>query len=86
MFSRLVSCRTSMNALSHSHQRRETTTPPNPPVELRCPTCDRPLRYRKSFIGGVSAKHSEQWDYFDCLTGCGTFQYRQRTRKLRRVS
>jgi hypothetical protein len=32
----------------------------------------------------VSARFSEQWDYYDCST-CGAFQYRQRTRKLRRV-
>jgi hypothetical protein len=52
---------------------------------LVCPSCDRPLRYRRSHIGGVSERLSEQWDYFDCVQGCGTFQYRQRTRKVRRV-
>ena len=41
--------------------------------------------YRRSHVGGVSSKHSEQWDYFDCEAGCGTFQYRTRTRKLRKV-
>lgn len=27
----------------------------------------------------------KQWDYFECGAACGTFQYRQRTRKLRKV-
>ncbi len=29
-------------------------------------------------------RHAEQWDYYECPTGCGPFQYRHRTRKLRR--
>ena len=74
------------HSLSRSHDRRETTQPAILPLDLVCPTCDRPLKYVKSFIGGVSAKHPEQWDYFECPHGCGTFQYRQRTRKLRRIS
>ena len=43
------------------------------------------LRYAKSHIGGVSAKQSEQWDDYECSDGCGSFQYRQRTRKLRKI-
>jgi CheY-like chemotaxis protein len=72
-------------ALSRAHQRHDTTAPPvNPPV-LICPECDQPLTYRRSHVGGVSARHPEQWDYFSCPAGCGTFQYRTRTRKLRKV-
>jgi CheY-like chemotaxis protein len=71
--------------LSHEHQRRDTTRPPTSPPALVCPACDRPLRYVKSHVGGVSERHREQWDYFECATGCGTFQFRQRTRKIRRV-
>ncbi len=52
---------------------------------MTCPRCDRPLLYEKSHVGGVNARELEQWDYFECPQGCGTFQYRQRTRKLRRV-
>jgi CheY-like chemotaxis protein len=70
---------------SHAHRRHETTTPASPPPALVCPRCDRPLHYVRSQIGGVSAGNPEQWDYFDCLNGCGDFQYRQRTRKLRQV-
>ena len=72
--------------LSRAHVRGDTTTPPLPPPDLVCPTCDQPLRYVKSHVGGVSARHAEQWDDYECPSGCGTFQYRQRTRKLRRVS
>jgi CheY-like chemotaxis protein len=71
--------------LSHVHQRTRTTTPPlNPPVVI-CPECDVPLAYAYSHIGGVSVKNPEQWDYYTCSLH-GTFQYRQRTNKLRRVS
>lgn len=71
--------------LSRAHDRRDTTLPPIAPPELVCPSCDQPLRYIKSHVGGVSARHQEQWDYFECPGGCGMFQYRQRTRKVRRV-
>jgi CheY-like chemotaxis protein len=73
-------------ALSKRYQRSETTTPPSRPPDAVCPRCDRPLTYQKSYIGGVSAKHREQWDHYECRSGCGQFQYRQRTRKLRDVS
>ena len=72
--------------LSRVHQRGPTTTPPLAPANLRCPDCDKELAYRHSNIGGVSARHTEQWDYFECPSSCGLFEYRQRTRKLRRVN
>jgi DNA-binding response OmpR family regulator len=72
--------------LSHAQFRRDTATPPVTPPILICPQCDQPLLYRRSHIGGVSERHLEQWDYFECGGGCGTFQYRERTRKLRKVS
>jgi CheY-like chemotaxis protein len=72
-------------ALSRAHQRHDTTTPPIPPPALICPACDQPLVYQRSHVGGVSARNAEQWDYFECPQGCGTFQYRERTRKLRQV-
>ena len=70
---------------SRSFHRHETTAPPAMPPAIVCPRCDAPLRYLKSYIGGVSDRHREQWDTFDCERGCGLFQYRQRTRKLRRI-
>jgi len=70
--------------LVRAHSRFRTTSPSVAPPILRCPSCDRPLKYEQSYLGGVSHRHAEQWDYFTCST-CGTFQYRQRTRKIRRV-
>jgi CheY-like chemotaxis protein len=69
-----------------AHRRFETSTPPIVPPPLVCPTCDRPLQYVRSHVGGVSVRWSEQWDYYTCHSACGTFQYRQRTRRLRRVA
>jgi two-component system cell cycle response regulator DivK len=81
-----VVSRTQNGSMARTHERRETTVPPVPPPELICPQCDRPLVYKHSNVGGVSARNSEQWDYYECSAGCGIFQYRLRTRKLRRVS
>jgi CheY-like chemotaxis protein len=71
--------------LNHVYGRRLTTEPETQPPALVCPNCYQPLRYMKSYIGGVSARHPEQWDYFECHSGCGAFQYRHRTRKLRQI-
>ena len=69
---------------SRAYTRGLTSAPPHPPPTLVCPMCDGPLEYQRSYVGGVSASHPEQWDLFECRAGCGTFQYRQRTRQLRR--
>ena len=69
---------------SKARQRFSTTAPPAAPPALTCPTCDQPLKYEHSHVGGVSDIHPEQWDYYQCAV-CGAFQYRQRTRKLRHV-
>ena len=68
-----------------AHQRFTTASPPRLPPELSCPSCYRALKYEQSHVGGVSDRHPEQWDYFVCPGGCGVFQYRQRTRRVRRV-
>jgi two-component system, chemotaxis family, chemotaxis protein CheY len=70
--------------LARAHARFKTTTPPVPPPALTCPSCDQPMHYEHSHIGGVSNRHPEQWDYYRCPM-CGTFQYRQRTRKVRHI-
>jgi CheY-like chemotaxis protein len=62
-----------------------TTNPPIPAPGLLCPHCHRPLTFEKSHVGGASAKQQEQWDYFTCPAGCGMFQYRRRTRRIRQV-
>jgi two-component system chemotaxis response regulator CheY len=72
--------------LSKSFTRFETTTPPDAPPELRCPSCDGALEYRHSYIGGVNARNPEQWDEFSCTRSCGTFQYRHRTRKMMKTA
>jgi CheY-like chemotaxis protein len=68
-----------------AHQRFTTASPPKSPPVLSCPSCDRTLKYEQSHVGGVSDRHAEQWDYFVCPGRCGVFQYRQRTRRVRRV-
>jgi predicted RNA-binding Zn-ribbon protein involved in translation (DUF1610 family) len=59
-----------------------TSMPETPAPQIFCPTCDRPLVYRQTVLGGV--KPLERWDYFECPT-CGSFVYRDRTRQLRRA-
>jgi hypothetical protein len=59
---------------------RVTSKPDTPPPQLLCPSCDYPLVYRQTVVGGV--KPVERWDYFECRT-CGHFVYRHRTRRLR---
>jgi DNA-binding response OmpR family regulator len=72
-------------SLSKAHLREQTTTPSVEPPSLVCPICSRPLKYEHSYVGGVSRRHAEQWDVYGCGVGCGQFEYRQRTRKLRRI-
>jgi DNA-binding response OmpR family regulator len=69
--------------LNRQHRRRVTVDPPVVPPALVCPSCDGRLTYLSSRIGGVSARHPEQWDYFECKGCRRTFEYRARTRKLR---
>lgn len=64
--------------------RYTTTSPPVAPPALSCLWCGQPLIYEISYIGGVNGHNPDQWDYFNCAT-CGSFQYRQRTRKLRQL-
>ena len=71
--------------LSRTHERYDTTRPPLAPPPLRCPSCDQPLSYESSHIGGVSPRDPEQWDYFSCSFCGGRFEYRQRTRTTRRA-
>ena len=70
--------------LSKAFARFATTTPPASPPRLVCPSCDEPLTYERSYVGGVNAKQAEQWDVYVCPGSCGMFEYRHRTRKLGR--
>jgi DNA-binding response OmpR family regulator len=71
--------------MSHALERYTTINPEDVPPQQFCPQCARPLAYLRSHLGGVSARFPEQWDDFECRNGCGTFQYRHRTNKLRRA-
>ena len=51
------------------------------PPRLACPSCDAFLLYQQTVISGV---HPERWDLFTC-SACGPYEYRHRTRRLRRV-
>ena len=70
---------------SRGHRRYGTAQPPIAPPDVLCPSCDRPLHYEFSYIGGVTARDSEQWDCYTCSGLCGRFEHRQRTRRLRHV-
>jgi hypothetical protein len=58
-----------------------TKHPPNDPPALDCPKCRKSMAYVRSFLSGV--KRLEQWDRFVCLWCRGSYEYRQRTRKIR---
>jgi two-component system chemotaxis response regulator CheY len=77
--------RTGQRRLSKSLARLSTTTPPLAPPTAICPSCDRRLTYQRSHVGGVNERQPEQWDWFVCPSSCGTFEYRHRTRSLRRL-
>jgi CheY-like chemotaxis protein len=70
---------------SRTAVRRMTTIPPLIPPDAICPDCDSKLSYESSQIGGVTNLESEQWDYYRCPSRCGLYQYRHRTRRLRRI-
>lgn len=71
--------------MSKSFARISTTTPPLTPPRAICPSCDRLLTYKHSHVGGVTERQREQWDWYMCAASCGIFEYRHRTRKLRRL-
>jgi hypothetical protein len=66
-----------------THRRPATDVPGLPPPDVVCPSCDAALMYDESYLGGVNGGNAEQWDYYECPRGCGRFQFRQRTRKLK---
>jgi len=72
---------------SRQRTRFRTTSPPHEPRAMRCPLCKAALKYTYSYVGGVDARRPEQWDVLVCVadTNCGTFEYRHRTQKLRRL-
>jgi hypothetical protein len=69
--------------MRESSRTRITNTPPTPPPTLECPECRKALVYHQSFLSGV--RPLEQWDRYDCASCRGSYEYRQRTRVLRRM-
>ena len=55
-----------------------------PALFLRCPLCDARLEWRETHLGGVK-RHREQWDSYECPTCRDQYEYRHRTRQLRRI-
>jgi hypothetical protein len=65
-------------------RKTQFTNCPDPPAPtLICPDCDRRLIYERSAISGT--KTTERWDHFECPECRESFEYRHRTRRLRRV-
>jgi RNase P subunit RPR2 len=57
--------------------------PPDSVASLFCLNCDRPLTFMKTIVGGVQPV--EEWDQYACRR-CGTaYEYRVRTKRLRRI-
>ena len=46
----------------------------------------RSVELREKLYRRGQRAHREQWDYYTCVRACGTFQYRQRTRRVRRLN
>jgi hypothetical protein len=63
---------------------RITTTVPAELAVLYCPSCDAVLAFESSTEGGVAP--IEHWDRYRCQQCRGMFEYRRRTRALKRTA
>jgi hypothetical protein len=75
-----------MNGRKTGQQARITTSPPANAgaLSLRCQSCDAPLTFIHTIEGGVEP--IERWVRYVCRR-CGTgYEYRERTRELKRAS
>jgi len=74
-------------SVEHRQARYATSAPPFKPPRLVCPVCQIPMRYEQSLIAGITMHHTEQWDRYRCAaaTSCGSFEYRHRTRRLKKA-
>jgi hypothetical protein len=61
-----------------------TNEPEVPAPHVLCPSCDYHLTFLNSIVGGV--RPIEHWDRYACSRCGGAFEYRRRTRKLRRTN
>jgi hypothetical protein len=64
-------------------QQQTTTLPPSPMPPLRCPECQHTVMYQHTIFTGTQPV--ERWDRLICAQ-CGLFEYRDRTRTMRRVA
>jgi hypothetical protein len=70
-----------MAKIRAAHVTRE---PDSPAPRLVCPSCDHQLTFISTVVSGVQP--IEYWDRLVCATWGGNFEYRRRTRKLRRTN
>ncbi len=64
---------------------RATANRPHPAYHASCPSCGSVLVYTTAHTTKVG-RRTEQWLHFSCPRGCGRFEFRERTRKLRKIS
>src|SRR5262249_9003937 len=81
---RVRECRA--HRLSRIPNVQHTNAPPSAPPVLACEHCGRALIYEYSHVGTVALNEIEQWDYYRCSKGCGTFQHQHRSRQIRRLT
>jgi hypothetical protein len=68
-----------------SGQQAVVTKSPDPaPLPMFCDACDGLLTFIESTLGGVAPP--ERWDRYTCKRCRAGFEYRHRTRKLRRIA
>ena len=65
------------------HRSEHTRQPPTAPPVIVCPMCDFPLTYQQSVLAGPMPR--ERWDQFVCRRCRLAFEYRHRTRELKRT-
>jgi CheY-like chemotaxis protein len=65
------------------HEPHEPIDVTSPPPAAHCPTCMKPLRHQRTFVGGVK-KDRERWEHYACPQCHGMFAYRHRTGKMQR--
>jgi len=70
---------------ARAHRRYFTTTPDVLPPTLFCSMCNKALTFEVACYGGVNAASAERWDTLLCKTCRARYEYRFRTRTLRRV-
>jgi hypothetical protein len=68
----------------HTRTTKITRQPDTPAPRLYCPSCGIVLTFIETISSGVP--HPEHWDRHACRGCGGNFEYRRRTRTLRRTN